>query len=339
MSQPNAKRAMLLLGAMAAAIVIIVVTIAVAPNSTGPTMGGPETWDAATRDLVETKRQKALDHLRTGQHEQTRALLTQLADRYPQDPTTRIELAKVIYSLGDKAAAYEQMKIAISLDDQSAGAFQFAGELATMLEQYEQAKSHYEAALQLDPAAPQYALRLAGVHLRLKQPDAARLYALRVLKADPTVHQAYGILASIAADQGKVKLALQQVDKAIEQARKPTTIKRYKLWKATYLRRDNQPRKALALLQALGPGAKADDEVIREMAQSYLQMSEPLKAAKLWADVAAHSPGHAEAAAEAGLCFWRARDLRNARHYLALARRINPDHPSVMALEKALSEE
>ncbi len=327
---------------MAAGVLIVVITAAITlpGDDAGPiARGRPETWEPAVRRQVADRRHLALDHFHTGKYAEARAILTELAKRYPDDAETRSALAQVLYAQHNVPGAYEQITQALALDSRKANDHQFAGELAMMLDQPEAARAHYAAAMKLAPGAAQHALRLANAHLRLGDPDAARMLALRTLKLNPSVHQAHAMLAEIAARRNKLPMAVDQMDKAIAAADQDQTVRLYTLQKARYLRRDNQPQRALAVLEAMGRAAMIDDAVIEELAQTHLQLNQPRAAARLWAARLARDPGHVAAAAEAGLCFDRAGDRRNARHYLALAQRLNPDHPQVQALATALRGE
>lgn len=327
-----------LLGIVVLLIALIVAAVIyMRSGAAGPVRGGPETWQPATRQYVEAERRIAMDHFNVGQYESARAALTALAETYPDDPATHALLAQVIYAQKDVAGAYEAIGQAIALGDGSAESQQFAGELAMMQDKVAEAREHYAAALKADPASAKAALRLANAYLRLNELDAARLTALNTLKIDPAVHQAYAILAEVAARTGDPRMAHEQMGKAIAAATKRATVQLYTLQKAKYLRRDNKPEQAMAVIKGLGPEAMLDTAVIAALAQCHLQLGEAVEAGKLWATVLAWAPMNAEAAAEAGLCFHRAGDERHARQYLAMGQRINADHPKVRSLAKRLA--
>jgi Flp pilus assembly protein TadD len=88
----------------------------------------------------------------------------------------------------------------------------------------------------------------------------------------------------------------------------------------------------------LRPWQEEREDVVAELAQSYLAMGQPQKAAAAWAELFALQPLSAKAAAEAGLCLARAGDTKEARRYLDRARAVDPKHPSVTALSATLHD-
>jgi tetratricopeptide (TPR) repeat protein len=143
----------------------------------------------------------------------------------------------------------------------------------------------------------------------------------------------------VADHRGQLDAALSSLEKALPLLA-PSDEKRakYILYKAQLLRRSGRQAEAINLLTALPEPQQHTEAVTEELASSFLERSEPARAATAWAKLFAVSPTNARAAAEAGLCLVQAGDLRQARRYLSWARNVDPRHARVGDLSAMLAE-
>src|SRR5690606_30912015 len=131
-----------------------------------------------------------------------------------------------------------------------------AGTISEELGDLDRALVHYHHAVTIAPSSPRYLSFLGNAYLLKGERAKATQTLLEAIRYDSSFHRAYGILATMMAEEGKLQLALQQIDKAIDNvpiAERPAQVN-YLRFKARMLRRDNRPEEALQVLtEALLP--------------------------------------------------------------------------------------
>lgn len=307
-------------------------------------IGGPDTWDPATRQYVAEQHALAEQHFNQGRPLEAQAVLTKLVTDYPGDPVGHALLGQMHMAQDQWKPAYASLSRSLELDEEQAEIHFAAGTVAELLDKDAVAITHYKRAAELEPGDGRYPLRVANAALKAKSYDDARIYALRVLKLDDTASQGYAILAAVAAQQNQIDSAIDRYNKAIERTDPQTERAKfvsYTLWKAQLLRRKADPKgreEALNLLLAL-PESQTNTNlrVTSELSQTYLSLNRKLDAAEVWADWCADNPLDAKAAANAGLCYQRAGKTKNAQLWHTRAVKLAPHLPEVQALGKAIN--
>ena len=297
------------------------------------------TRDAETIEDLEKARYAARHYLRAAETPKARRIVERLLEQYPNDAEGRVLMAKVFMAEGKAEPAYEQFQRSLEIDGRRHEVQFNAGLLAAELDKLRQARQHYNQAVVLDPGNAKYRMYLAQLLMKLDDLDAAQMQLLRARSLDGSLVHVYGMLGEIAARRGKLNMAIDQVNKALERIEdnEPRRVT-YLLLKAQFLRRHNKPEAALRVLHEVPPKRQREPRVAEHWAATYLMMSEPAKAAIVWGDLFSIDPTNANAAAEAGLCFLRAGDRESARRYLGLARRADAKHMKVEALQEALAK-
>jgi tetratricopeptide (TPR) repeat protein len=115
---------------------------------------------------------------------------------------------------GFKAGAGETAKLAGNTSRSAADVVNEAAELQQQAK-YDQALSRYNQALQLDPNNARALFGRAQIFLRRKAYAAALADAQQALKADPTLWQAYDLVADIDTLQNKADEAISAYTKAV----------------------------------------------------------------------------------------------------------------------------
>lgn len=320
-------------------IFVVVLTTMLVYETTPSQAGGPETWDDRTRQKVEQAYEEARQYIASDQPAKARLILEDCARKYPGDPMTHVLLSEAVAAQGDRRGSYEQAVKALALNPRQASIQIWAGTLAFQLREYDLAEQHYAEACKLEPTEARHPLYLASVRLKQHDLDKAEFHILKAIQLDPNLSKSYAMLADVDGRRGMLPDAIRHINKALEHTGDVKSHAAYTLQKAQFLRRDNDPHAALEAVAALPESMTRQKGVLQDMAKSYLMLSQPNDAAELWAEFFSRNPSDVQAAAEAGLCYHRADKPSTAAVYLRHAQKINPDHPTVKALAKALSDQ
>ena len=301
---------------------------------------GPASWDfkKASTELDEL-RQRYVDMHSQGSAAATIREFRRLVERYPRFAEARSQLGLVLYEAQRWEDAYEQLKVSLELDAQQAEVHLLAGTVALNIGLIDEAERHYSQAVGLQPANPVFLVHLAQVHVRKRDFDQAQHRLLEAIKLDSSSHSAYGTLADVYARQNKMDLALQFIDKAIENT--PLEQRRvqvsYTLRKAAYLRRQNKPVEALLVLQSLFPQEQAEAAIIEDLALCWAQLGKPANGAKLYEAELIARPTELDLLGGAARWRLKAGDKEMAAKHLDAIKKINPRLPIVQQLEDALA--
>lgn len=297
-----------------------------------------EQLEAEQREHLDKMHQAALVYIEKGELLKARKLITKLLSEYDTQADTHLLLAKVYIQEDQLQQAYEEYLKALKFDDSRDPVHHMAGNLATSLNKLDRARYHYERAVTLNPASAQHRLFLANNMLAQNEYDVARIQLLEALKRDSTLSEAHSMLANIAAKESRLTAAIDQVNKALEQVEPDSKkYKAYILQKCKFLRRDNKPTDALNILMSLDPTVQTEPHFVDDIAQTFLMMGKPKRAAAVWAELFTLDPKNVHAAAQAGQCYLRANLPDQARKYLELGKRVSPSHPSLQALSDAIN--
>ncbi len=307
--------------------------------------GGPESWDAQTRQHVAEQHALAEEHFNQGRVREAQAVLEKLVTDYPADPVGHALLGKVHVAQSQWSDAYDAFDRSLALDGNQPETQFVAGTVAELLAKNEQAVAHYKRAAELDSKDARYPLRVANASMKVKAYDDVRFYALRALEIDDSISQAYALLAAVAAKRNEIDSAIDRYDKALQRTdpfAERNKFVSYTIWKARLLRRKVDPQgraEALNVLLAL-PEAQAHThaQVTEELAQTYLSLNRQAEAAGVWVAWFKDNPLDGRAAAQAGLCYHRAGQLDEARRWHDTATKLAPHLPETQALGKALGE-
>lgn len=318
--------------AVLAVAVTVQITRSRAPAAIGSAAGSPP---AAELERLRVDAAAAFNH---GQFQQAQALVQQLLDHRPDDTDAHLLMAEVLLGQERTGQAYEHIAAALKLDPDQEEAQFFAGVVASRIDRWKDAARHHAKAAALNSKSAKHPLHLGIALLNLNRADEAQLQALRAQQLDGSAPEVYLLLAQIADRRSKPDMAIDMLDKATALMRSDDLRRLdYTLYKSQLLRRTARPEQAINLLTALDPRDQQQERTINELAQNYLLLGQPGKAAACWAELFALQPGSARAAAEAGLCMLRAGEDRQAQRYLGYAQALDPRHHTVAALAKAVA--
>lgn len=233
--------------------------------------------------------------------EQARSLVRE----FPRYAPAHALLSRALALAGQPQVAYTEAMASLRLDGRDAQTLALAGRLALQLNMVEPALQHYADAVDRDATRPEYRFGLAQAYLEHRDRDRARRETLDGLKAAPDAHEGYALLSELFAQENKVSMALEKIEKAITLTPRdqPTIVTGYTRREAALLRRDNRPQESLATLQRLGGAKDASPEVLEDQAVCLAMLGQRSQAVELFATAAKLRPN--EPALRAGVERWR----------------------------------
>lgn len=262
-----------------------------------------------------------------------------LIAEHPGAPEAHTLLGQVLIFAGRFDDGLAELKQSLKLNPDQPNVHELAGTTAATLGRLDEAEHQYTEAMRLDPDNPRHAVFLATVQHKLGRDDQAIATLINVVQHDAGQHAAYALLSDIYAGQGKLGLALDQAQRAIDALNKPNspTFVLYTRKRAKLLRQDKQPAESLALLTALPEKAQTRPDVMRDIAESWDMLGKPALAAQLYEQALTADPTNDLAAAEATRWWLKAGDPEAAQRTLAALRRINPRHPDLPKLDAEIN--
>jgi len=303
------------------------------PHHSGPTrpLADPPTVGP---EAIQAALSAADDYLNSNQLAKAEVILARLIERAPGEIRARELMGQVLLgkaaaadrrrdpagAAAARAAAYEQYRVVVAIEPDSAGLQQSAGVLAMTAGRPDDALAHFREAGNLDPANPQHPLYCAQVLIQQKQLDAAAADLARVLALDADEPLAHASLAVIARERGRLDEALAHIREAREIAAGDL---RFRVQEARILREAGAPRQTLALLMPLSADDRADPGVCFEIAAARIDLGEPAKAGDAWAhryQWREKEPTAHLAAVRAGEAYLAAGRRDDARFWLEQAR-------------------
>ncbi len=133
----------------------------------------------------------------------------------PSDPVCRANLGLLLLEYGKIDDAMDAIATALESNRESVSLADAAGRAWTELGDYRQARSWFERALRLDPAADQVRCHLALMHVEAGDPEGAATILDGVLTGAPDCADAHALLARARLDQGDVDGAVASHNAAI----------------------------------------------------------------------------------------------------------------------------
>ena len=238
-------------------------------------------------------------------------------------------------------SAYRSYTASLALDPKQAEVSINAGSLAMKLNRHGEATQHYSHAVELDPKEPRYRLFLAQAYIEQKQFERSKKVLEEALKLDSEDHRIYAMMADVYSKADRMTEAQEQINNAIRllgDKDKDVAIE-YKRRKAKYLRMDDLPGESLQVLESLDPTTRADPAVIDEIAESYWQLGDPLKAAQVFER--ALPVNQREPKLWEGAAWWNYKAGRrdDAKRYLEGLRDMDPHSKILQDLEPKLLNE
>jgi len=162
-------------------------------------------------------------------HHQLGAVLTEL-ERYGAaiealeralslNPDNRAEIYSdlgVAYSrLDQTAAGIDRFRLALEANPNFARAHYLWAQVLVQQEHFEEALEHLRAAAELKPKDPGIVMQMAGLYLKLAQPDQAELAIQKLLSISPDNDTAHMQLAALYEEQGRLVDALRHYRRAL----------------------------------------------------------------------------------------------------------------------------
>lgn len=266
--------------------------------------------------------------------------LEKLVQKYPDYAPAWRTLGNVYLAAEEDERALEAYDRSLTLEPNQPALWALAGATAMKKGQVERAQKYFETAVRLDSQTARYRILLAGVHLKKQEYERARDLLLTALTIDPKAHKAYALLAETFAGQGKLSMALDQIDKAIQMVpeRDRSIRRQYVRQKAELLRRANRPEEAIQVLMSLPESDRWQLEVMDDLAVCWGMMGQPGQAAAVFERRAELDPTDDQALARAAQWRIRSGDWEQARQHVARLRKINPLSPALADLERALQK-
>ena len=302
----------------------------------------PDSFDQAAADAALGELQQRLSTVVQNDHD-PRSLVAPaeaVVDRFPNYVDGRVTYAQILFLNGRHADGYQQLEHALELDPKQAKVHILAGSTAMRLERYQQAQRHYDQAVSLEPEDPKHRLMLATAQLRQGRYDQARMTLLKTIQIDSSFDAAYATLADVYAAQNRVGLALDQITRALslvdekDQQRREVYLRK----KARLQLRNQQPAEAMRSLRALPVKRLVDPEVSGELANIWMRLQQPERAAHHYEQILIMNPAAAWAAERATHYRLEAGDLDKAQQNLTALRGINPRDPRINEFERQLRD-
>lgn len=227
---------------------------------------------------------RAREHLRGDNAERAERLLRSAIERFSQEQRLHFQLAEVLLQQEKTAEAYEHYQQAIFIGPDHAEYRHAAATVAAGMDKLEEASVHYSKAQKLDPTNPKYPLYRAQIQRQMGDLDEARASLVHATRIDPDLAKAWGTLAAIALEENNSRMALQYVEKARDLE---PDAQVWRITEAKALRRLGRPRDAAQVLYAIPESDRMQSTaILRELALCHGSMSEPAKAADLYAQSA-----------------------------------------------------
>lgn len=263
-----------------------------------------------------------------------------LVEKYPDFAEARTLLGQILRVQGRLAESIEQLEMSLKLNPQQPNLHEMAGQIELERGELDRAAHHYRQAISLRPEDTRYRLFLAQVQLTQKDYDGARKTLLQALSINSSEHKAYAMLSDLYARQNKLELALDQIQKAIENT--PILERELQVQyirnRSMLLRRANRPEEALLALESLTPKERANLAVLADMATCWGMMGQPREAALMYAEAYQNNPADYYMLEKSAEWWIRANDREQAEKFINRLRRFTPQSNALAELEKKLAQ-
>lgn len=277
---------------------------------------------------------KAVDeYLQTEQLGQAEVIIQALLERDADDLLALDRLTEVLLSESRNEEALRVLVRIVELDPENAPARFRTGLVANMVGDLEVAIEQFRQASLIDRSNPQYPLYLAQMYVKSQELEEAKTRLLQAIALDPSLDKAWGTLAQIALLQNNPEMARQHIGRARQ------LNPDYLLWKveeAKVMRRLNEPRDALAMLNALPASQRHEPLVVEQIGLCWAMINEPQKAAEAHVELLNRDPSQWPSAVAASRFYLVAGDESQAIYWLHFAQRLAPDEPEVQSLARMI---
>jgi len=244
-------------------------------------------------------------------------ILRKAVERLPANQQMHFLLGEALLSQARPEEAYAYYDQGILIGPDHPEYRHAAATIAATIGRYDDAELHYRAAQRLEPANPKFPLYLAQVQRKRGDADGARASLMMATKIDPDLAIAWGTLAAIAMDEGRLEMAEHYLERAL--SLEPDRSE-WRVMRARILRRQNQPQEGATVLLALPEPVRASDKgVIQELATCYGMLSRPKDAADLYTAAVAKFPEDPELPYQAALWLDRAGERERAMTFAQMS--------------------
>ncbi len=284
------------------------------PTRNAAATSAPVSPDRAKIDAIVGSAQQ---YLRSNEAGKAEAVLREAVAQYPREQPLHLIYAETLLTLGKRQESYNHYQTAVLLGPDHPEYRFAAGTVASELQNWTDAETHYIIAGQLDRTNPKYPLYLGQVARKLGKIDEARKALTDAVRLDPDLALGWGSLAAIAMDDGSLGAAKDYIERARKIDAKSNV---WRLMEARILRRSNDPEKAAALLFAVPEEERfASVPLLNELSMCLGMVHKPKEAAELYVEASRRSPMEPEFAYQAALWLQRAGNDPESAKYMALA--------------------
>lgn len=301
-----------------------------APHQPERTTPAPAIASSATADAV---LHVASTLLQQNDPKRAEAVLAAAVRQHPDDPQLRLALGRVLVRLERPQDAYAHYEAALATGATGPEVHFEAGTVANMAERRDRAIEHYAAAQAADPSDARFPLYLAQVQRAAGDRAAAKKNLLLAATLDDAQPIAWGTLADMELEDNRPGVALQHVAKA--RALEP----RAAIWRvieARALKRQNEPGRALMVLEGIEGEERASLPVLRLVGECFALLGRPGDAAERFVQACERPGASAELCFETATWLERAGEPDRALRYAKIA--AMQGHQPAQALTQRLTE-
>ncbi len=256
----------------------------IAPESGSAPPGG-----IADAETLQAVIDSAMTLVQQGEVSRAESVLAAAVREHPGDGELRLAHARTLVELKRPSEAYAAYEAAIATGATGADVQFEAGTVANMAGRAERAVEHFSEAQRAAPTNAEYSLYLAQVQRKLGERSAARKNLLLATRSDDSLSIAWGTLADMELEDNRAGVALQYIAKARElEPREPV----WRLIEARALKRQNEPGRALMVLEGIDGDDRYSLPVLRLVGECFALLGRPDDASARFVE-AAERPGAA----------------------------------------------
>lgn len=181
-------------------------------------MEGLIQYAARNPDSIEAAVVLARTYLASGRAADAAAVLSPVSERYPENASVRVLLARALYELGNTTAAYAHLQVVVNtLDRDNAEARWWLGQVQERAGRANEAYDTYEALVQRQPKHVSALIRLGALATGDGRYTVAEEFYRRAARVAPDN-------AEVAARHAEILFRLGQAEAAVTQARRAVRL-------------------------------------------------------------------------------------------------------------------